>query len=69
MIVSAALAHNSELRISCGGREVNGQSILELMTLQAGPDSVLTFEAQGRDAEALVRELASLVEAGFEERG
>lgn len=67
-IVTAALAHDCEIRISCGDREVNGRSILELMTLQAGPDSVLVFQAQGRDAQALVEHLVTLVEAGFEER-
>ena len=67
-VVSAALAHDCELRILCGGLEVNGRSILELMTLQAGPDSILEFRAQGREAQALVEHLVTLVEAGFEER-
>ena len=67
-IVSAALAHDCELRIRCRDLEVNGRSILELMTLQAGPDAVLEFLAHGRDAEELVSHLAALVEAGFEER-
>ncbi len=32
-LVSAALEFESGLRVSHGGREVNGKSILELMTL------------------------------------
>jgi len=67
-IVSAALAHDCQLRIRCGGAEVNGRSILELMTLQAGPGAVLEFLAQGREARSLVEHLVSLVERGFEER-
>jgi phosphocarrier protein len=59
----------SELRISCDGQEVNGRSILELMTLQAGPETVLELFAQGRDAEPLLDRLAALVESGFAERG
>ena len=35
-IVSAALGFQSEMRIRSGPREVNGKSILELMTLNAG---------------------------------
>lgn len=66
-IVTAALEHDCELRIRCRGLEVNGRSILELMTLQAGPDAVLEFRAQGREAQALVERLAKLVAAGFEE--
>lgn len=67
-IVSAALEHEAELRITCDGREVNGRSILELMTLEAGPDAILELTARGPDAESLVARLAALVEAGFEER-
>ena len=67
-VVSAALEYDCELRIMCGSREVNGRSILELMTLQAGPDAVLEFRAQGREAQQLVERLVTLVEAGFEER-
>jgi phosphocarrier protein HPr len=67
-IVSTALEHESELRIALDGREVNGRSILELMTLEAGPDAVLDLIARGPDAEALVDRLAALVESGFRER-
>jgi phosphocarrier protein HPr len=66
-IVSKALAHESELWVSCEGREVNGKSILELMTLSAPCDSVLTFRAKGADAKKLVEDLTALVEAGFDE--
>jgi len=66
-IVSKALAHESELWGACEGREVNGKSILELMTLSAPCDAVLTFRARGADAVKLIDELASLVEAGFDE--
>ena len=66
-IVSKALAHESELWVACDGREVNGKSILELMTLSAPCDAVLTFRARGADAEKLIDELAALVAAGFDE--
>lgn len=67
-VVSTCLEYQSELRIACEGREVNGRSILELMTLEAGHDAVLDLIASGSDAEELVSRLASLIESGFAER-
>ena len=66
-IVSKALAHESDLWVSCDGRQVNGKSILELMTLSAPCDAWLSFHARGSDAARLVSELCALVEAGFDE--
>lgn len=66
-IASMAQAYQSDLRVSCEGREVNGKSILDLMTLCAPCDAVLGFRARGPDAEALVSALAALVEGGFGE--
>ena len=67
MVVSTALGFQSELRVVCGGREVNGRSILALMTLQAGPGTELSFAAAGPDAESLLERLVALVEGGFDE--
>ncbi len=66
-IVSAALEFRSDLRISCGTREVNGKSILELMTLNAGCGTDLEIAACGEDAQTLIERLATLVESGFGE--
>jgi phosphocarrier protein len=66
-IVSRALARESDLWVECEGREVNGKSILELMTLSAPCDAVISFRARGRDAAELVSELSELVDAGFHE--
>ena len=66
-IVSRALAFQSELRIRARNRDVNGKSILELMTLAAGPGAELELVARGADAEALLSELERLFEAGFGE--
>ena len=66
-LVSAALAFESGLRVRHAGREVNGKSILELMTLGAAQGSALEFEAAGPDAEALLVRVVGLVEAGFDE--
>jgi phosphocarrier protein len=66
-IVSRALARASELRIRSRDREVNGKSILELMTLAAGPGTELELVARGADAELLLTELAQLFEGCFGE--
>lgn len=66
-VVRVALAYESDLRIACGGRAVNGKSILELMTLAAARGDELDLRAEGPDAEALLEAVASLVEEGFSE--
>lgn len=66
-IVTLALASESDLFVGCDGCEVNGKSILELMTLCAPCEATLRFRAHGRDADVLVARLAALVEAGFGE--
>ena len=52
-VASRALSFQSELRIRSRGREINGKSILELMTLSAGPGTELELVARGPDAQAL----------------
>jgi len=67
-VVTLAMGFQSELWVASGGREVNGKSILELMTLNAGPDAELELRAQGADSEALLTRLQALFESGFGER-
>ncbi len=59
--------HQASLHVACDGQEADGRSILELMTLCAPCESTLTLRATGADADALVRSVAELVEAGFGE--
>jgi len=66
-IVTLARQHECELRVASAGVEVNGKSILELMTLCAPCEAWIEFKARGRDAAALVERLSALVEAGFHE--
>ena len=66
-LVSAALGFESDVRVRSGEHEVNGKSILELMTLGAACGIELEFLAEGEDAEEAVAALAALVEAGFDE--
>lgn len=66
-IVTTAQRYASELRVSCDGQEVNGKSILELMTLCAPVEATLTFLARGEDCELLIESVSRLVEEGFGE--
>lgn len=67
-IVKLALAHKSELSIRCGANEVNGRSILDLMTLGAPCDAILSLHARGEDAPELISALTLLIESGFGEQ-
>lgn len=66
-LVSTALGFKSEVRVKIAGQEVNGKSILELMTLGAACGAELEISAKGPDAEAAVAALGALVEQGFDE--
>jgi phosphotransferase system HPr (HPr) family protein len=66
-IVTTANRYASEFWVACEDLEVNGKSILELMTLCAPVESVLRLRARGLDAQDLVDELARLVAGGFDE--
>lgn len=66
-LVTAALTFESVIRVRACGLDVNGKSILELMTLGAPCGTELEFFAEGLDAETAVQTLAGLVTAGFGE--
>jgi phosphocarrier protein len=66
-LAALALRYSSTVRVSCDGREVDGKSMLELMTVAASQGSLLEFSAEGADAHELVSRLAELVGTGFGE--
>lgn len=66
-LASTALQFASEVRLSCEGREADGKSILELMTLEAGCGQELEVRARGTDARELLDALERVVAAGFGE--
>jgi len=65
--VKLALKFRSEVRVRQHGRDCNGKSILDLMTLAAERGSWLELEARGPDAEEAVAALARLIASDFEE--
>lgn len=66
-VVSTALAHRASLRVVCAGREVDGRSILSLMTLGAAHGAELELRAEGEDAAALIEALIRIFASGFSE--
>ena len=67
VVVSLVASFEGELRVRCGEHEVNGKSILELMTLNACCGTRLEFSARGEGAAELLDRLVELVGSGFGE--
>jgi len=65
--VKLAGQFKSEVKIVKGNEQINGKSILDLLTLGAGNGTTLSLQATGDDAEAAVAALVQLVENGFGE--
>ncbi len=67
MIVREASRFQSEFYIRKDGYEINGKSIIGVMTLAAEQGSSLTFLVDGPDEAEAADALAALVERGFGE--
>jgi phosphocarrier protein len=65
--VKLAGAFEANVQVTRDDQTVDALSIMGLMMLAAGPGSTIRIEARGKDAEAAVAALASLVETRFEE--
>ena len=66
-LVTTAMAFKSKLRVRYSGRDVNGKSILELMTLNAACGAELELVAEGVDAGDLLERVSELFTSGFGE--
>ncbi len=67
LIAQTAARFRSALRIAADGVEVDGKSVLQMMTLCAAQGTTLAISATGDDAEQLVAAIAQVVETGFGE--
>jgi phosphocarrier protein HPr len=65
--VKVASAFRAEVQVEKDGMQVNGKSIMGVMTLAAECGSSLVVRATGEDADAVVAALADLVARGFDE--
>ena len=66
-IVKIAAKYKAEFFISKDGFEVNGKSIIGVMTLAAEQGSKLMLKFYGVDEEQLSKEMVDLFERGFDE--
>jgi phosphocarrier protein len=67
MLVKAATQYRSDLRIVKDDMEINGKSIMGVMTLAAEQGSELELIADGVDEEYLIKEITELFEQKFNE--
>jgi phosphocarrier protein HPr len=58
---------DAEVTVTRDGQTVDARSIMGLMMLAAGPGCCIDIVAEGPDAEAVVKALADLVAAKFDE--
>ena len=65
--VSESAKFKSKIFIEREGEQVNGKSILSVLTLACPQGSRITIRAEGRDARAAVRALAKVIEDKFGE--
>jgi phosphocarrier protein HPr len=66
-LVKLAANFKSEFMIEKDGLEINGKSIIGVMTLSAEQGSTMVFRFDGEDEEEMATELCGLVERGFDE--
>jgi phosphocarrier protein len=65
--VKLANKFESSISVSKDGMDVNGKSIMGVMTLAAERGSLLTVRAEGVDAEKAIAALERLVANGFDD--
>jgi phosphocarrier protein HPr len=67
MFVKVAARYEAEIFVEKGGREVNGKSIMGLLTLVAALGTQINLRSVGKDAEAQLVALSELVASKFGE--
>jgi len=67
LFTEKALAYQSKIQLITDGADVDGKSILGLMTLGLRQGSVVTIKAEGPDEREAAEALAALIESGFGE--
>jgi phosphocarrier protein len=58
---------DADVKVTRGQESVGGTSIMGLMMLAAGPGTIITIEATGREAKEVIEALATLINGRFTE--
>ena len=66
-LVQTANRYRSEIHVEKDGSEVNGKSIMGVLTLAAAKGSRISVACEGDDADQAMAALAKLIENGFGE--
>lgn len=67
IFVQIANKFDCEIHVKRGSREVNGKSIMGILTLAANKGSKILIKAEGPDSEAAIAELQKLLAGEFDE--
>jgi len=67
-LVQIANRFRSEVLVEKDGMEVNGKSIMGVLTLAAAKGAQITVSVEGDDCEPALNALAKVIEGGFGER-
>jgi len=68
LLVQTVNKFTAQVNISKDGQTTDGRSIMGVLTLAATQGSKIQVEANGEDAERVVKALEKLIEARFNER-
>ena len=66
-LVKVAARFKAEFMIEKDGFEINGKSIIGVMTLAAEQGSTLILRFEGEDEQAMADEICAMFERGFDE--
>jgi phosphocarrier protein len=66
-LVNCASSYSAEVWINRGQREVNGKSIMGVLTLAAGRGTELGLRTEGSDEEAAMQSITALIAGYFGE--
>jgi len=69
LFVKTAKQFDSDIRVTYGNRKANAKSILNVLTLGAGQNAVITIDAEGDDADEALAALQALIENNFGDAG
>ena len=67
-LVQTANRYRADVQVTKDGAQVNGKSIMGVLTLAAAKGTEIVVACDGEDAQAAMDALASIIENGFGEK-